>query len=328
VNLETIRQKIFSVAPANFESIAVEVFQYQYGNNPVYNEFVKLLDIKPAAVKKVSKIPFLPIEFFKTKKIISNNKPEQKIFESSGTTGITTSRHYVADLALYEESLSRGFKLFFGDPKQFCILGLLPSYLERDNSSLVYMTDYLVKASGHPLSGFYIDDYKKLNDAIHILEKQGQKTILLGVTFALLDFAEGFPQPLNNTIIMETGGMKGRREEISRDELHTILCNAFKVNSIFSEYGMTELLSQAYSKGNGIFQSLPWMKIFIRDVNDPFKIIETGQSGAINIIDLANLDSCSFISTSDLGKCLPDGAFEVLGRIDYSDIRGCNLLME
>ncbi len=328
MNRETIRQKIFSVTPATFEAAAIEVFQYQYENNPVYNEFVRLLSIKPAKVKSVNDIPFLPIEFFKTQKIISNNNPEQKIFESSGTTGIATSRHYVADLALYEKSLLLAFKLFFGDPKQFCILGLLPSYLERDNSSLVYMTDYLIKASAHPLSGFYLDDYKKLNDTIRQLEQQGQKTILLGVTFALLDFAEEFPQPLKNIIIMETGGMKGRREEISREELHTVLCDAFKVNSIFSEYGMTELLSQAYSKGNGVFQSPPWMKIFTRDVNDPFKLIETEQSGAINSIDLANLDSCSFISTSDLGKCSPDGTFEVIGRMDYSDIRGCNLLVE
>jgi hypothetical protein len=190
------------------------------------------------------------------------------------------------------------------------------------------MTDYLVKASAHPLSGFYLDDYEKLNNTLCQLEQQRQKTILLGVTFALLDFAELFPQSLKNTIIMETGGMKGRREEISREELYAILCTAFKVKTNYSEYGMTELLSQAYSKGGGIFQTPPWMKIFIRDVNDPFKLVEEGQSGAINIIDLANLDSCSFISTSDLGKSLPGGTFEVLGRIDYSDIRGCNLLVE
>jgi len=328
VNRDALRQRIFSVTPDVFEALAVEVCHYQYENNPVYFEFIRLLNINIEEVTKIYEIPFLPIEFFKSHLVITGTKEAHKIFESSGTTGIVTSQHYVTDITLYEESLLRGFKLFFGDPKQYCIIGLLPSYLERENSSLVYMTEYLIKASGHELSGFYLNDYKKLNNTIGILESKGQKTILLGVTFALLDFAEQFSQPLYSTIIMETGGMKGRRTEISRDELHTILSKAFGVSRIFSEYGMTELLSQAYSNGDGFFKSPPWMKIYTRDVNDPLRLMETGQSGAINIIDLANIDSCAFISTSDLGKCLPDGFFEVLGRLDYSDVRGCNLLVE
>jgi phenylacetate-coenzyme A ligase PaaK-like adenylate-forming protein len=337
--------KIFSVNENGFETTALEVFRFQYENNPIYRHYAEALHIDPAAVNSLAKIPFLPIDFFKSHRVQTSGFEPEAIFESSGTTGSVNSRHLVKDLSLYEESFTRGFELFYGSEKEYCILALLPSYLERKarlltescgsenkDSSLVYMVDRLIGLSGHPESGFYLHEYDKLFDVLNELEKQKQKTLLFGVTFALLDFAEKFSFPLKNTTIMETGGMKGRKEEMVRDEIHHILKRAFHVSSIHSEYGMTELLSQAYSKGDGIFYCPPWMKVLVRDEGDPFELRMpwTGKmasgSGAINVIDLANIHSCGFIATDDLGKMHPNGSFEVLGRMDNSDLRGCGLM--
>jgi hypothetical protein len=250
----------------------------------------------------------------------------QHIFESSGTTGTINSRHYVRDIDLYRESFMSGFQLFYGSIKDWCIVGLLPAYLERKNSSLIVMVDALIKESNHPLSGFYLYEFKQVKELLIQLEKQKQKTLLIGVTFALLDFAEQFPIQLQHTVIMETGGMKGRRKELTRQEVHAALTKNFGINTIHSEYGMTELLSQAYSKGNGLFYCPPWMKVLVRDEEDPLIVNEQGR-GVLNIIDLANIDSCSFIATDDVGIVYEDGSFEVHGRMDNSDMRGCSLLV-
>ena len=311
-----------------FESIALVTFRSQYEGVEIYRKFINSLGKTPEDIKSINDIPFLPAEFFKNHKIISENKDAEIIFSSSGTTGSSTSKHYVADLTLYKESFKDSFELFYGSPSDYCILALLPSYLERDGSSLIYMTEELIRLSGHKDSGFYLNNFEDLSEKLKSLKKQNIKILLLGVSFALLDLAGKFPQNLSGITIMETGGMKGRKKEITREELHKILQNAFHVDSIHSEYGMTELLSQAYSKGKGIYYPPPWMKILITDPHDPFEILPNGKSGRINIIDLANQNSCSFISTSDLGKVFEDGSFEVLGRMDYSDLRGCNLMVE
>lgn len=268
----------------------------------------------------------MPIEFFKSHRIVTGPGNETRIFESSGTTGINTSRHYLLDEEIYAESIESGFRKFFGEPSAYCFLALLPSYLERENSSLVFMMHHLIGKSRHPLSGFYLKNPDELAETLGFLEKKSQKTMLIGVTFALLDLAENFPMPLKNTLVVETGGMKGRREELTRKELHAILTSAFSQDSIGSEYGMTELLSQAWSTGAGIYHSPAWMKIFIRDPYDPFRRMPDGKSGGIDVIDLANRHSCSFIQTQDLGRRYPDGSFEVLGRFDNSELRGCNLM--
>ena len=317
--------KVFNVQKEGFEALALGIFLFQYKNNLVYKAYVDALLPDITAIDSINKIPFLPVRFFKSLKVATTDFEPQTIFESSGTTGSVNSRHFVKDLLLYEESFMKGFELFYGSIKDYCIVGLLPSYLERGNSSLVYMVNKLIERSEHPQSGFYLDEYEKLASAIGDLEKKQQKTLLIGVTFALLDFAEQFPMPLQHTTILETGGMKGRRKEMIREELHGTLESAFKVSSIHSEYGMTELLSQAYSKGNGIFNTPPWMKILVRDEEDPMHIKHAG-SGIINIIDLANIHSCSFIGTDDAGKIYEDGSFEILGRVDGSDMRGCSLL--
>jgi phenylacetate-coenzyme A ligase PaaK-like adenylate-forming protein len=317
--------KIFGSNRENFEQMALEIFRFQAGNNPVYKAFTLALKIDPFSVASLSGIPFLPVRFFKTHEVRSGSFAPTTIFESSGTSGTVNSRHYVKDLGLYEESFIRGFELFYGPVKDLCILGLLPSYLERNNSSLVYMVDKLIRLSGHPQSGFYLDEWDKLDKTLEELEKDKQKTILIGVTFALLDFAQKHPRPLKHTSIMETGGMKGRKKEMIREEVHMVLKNAFGLDSIHSEYGMTELLSQAYSKGEGLFFCPPWMRILIRDEEDPFLVRPQG-AGTINVIDLANIYSCSFIATDDAGKLNADGCFEVLGRVDGSDLRGCSLL--
>lgn len=317
--------KVFNVEKEGFEALTLEIFRFQYQNNPVYKAYVDALLPDITTIDTINKIPFLPVRFFKSQKVASTNFEPETVFESSGTTGSVNSRHFVKDLSLYEESFTKGFELFYGSIKDYCILGLLPSYLERDNSSLVYMVNKLIEQSSHPQSGFYLDEYEKLASVIIDLEKKEQKTLLIGVTFALLDFAEQFPMPLQYTTILETGGMKGRRKEMIREELHAVLQNAFNVSSIHSEYGMTELLSQAYSKGNGIFNTPPWMKILVRDEEDPLLVKRTG-SGIINIIDLANIYTCSFIATDDAGKIYDDENFEVLGRVDGSDLRGCSLL--
>ncbi|MDX9811082.1 MAG: acyltransferase [Bacteroidales bacterium] len=310
-----------------FRKIALEVFRYQAFANPVYREFTECLGIDPARVDDLTKIPFLPVSMFRNHRVISGNREEELCFESSGTTGQAVSRHYVCDRSVYEESFLRGFRYFYGEPSGYLITALLPSYTERKNSSLVYMMNSLIRQSGDSRSGFYRDNTGELLSCLAGAAAEGKKSMLVGVSFALLDLAADMEADLSQTIVVETGGMKGRRKEITRSELHEILIQRFNLGSVHSEYGMTELLSQAWSKGNGIFNAPPWMKIIIRDPQDPLTIMdESGRTGGINIIDLANIYSCSFLSTGDLGRVKSDGSFEVSGRFDESDIRGCNLL--
>jgi hypothetical protein len=318
--------EIFNVTTENFASKALNLFQYQWINNSLYNKYCNLLHIKPDEVRDITHLPFLPVEFFKTHKVVSFPGAEEVVFSSSGTTGMIASRHFVKSLVLYEQSFSEGFKHFYGDPAQYAFLCLLPSYLERTGSSLIYMAEHLIKMSGNPDSGFFLNASELLAEVLVKREQLGLPTFLLGVTFALLDFAETASLKLNHTIVMETGGMKGRREELTRAQVHEILMPAFGVNTIHSEYGMTELLSQAYSKGGGKFNCPPWMKVLVREEDDPFAVKLAG-SGMLCIIDLANVHSCGFIETSDVGKVYEDGSFEVLGRMDNSDIRGCSLLV-
>lgn len=321
--------KIFSVQESDFEATTLEIFRFQYDHNPVYRAYADAIGADPLSVQKITQVPFLPIRFFKSHAIQSGTFSPDAIFESSGTTGTISSRHFIKDADLYKESFTRAFELFYGPASDYCIIGLLPSYLERQNSSLVYMVNELIRQSGHPSGGFYLDEWEKLSKLLKELEEKKQKTLLIGVTFALLDFAEKHSMPLKHTLIMETGGMKGRRQEMIREEVHAILKKAFHLPAIHSEYGMTELLSQAYSRGDGIYQCPPWMRIIVRDEEDPLTIKQhqTATSGAINIIDLANIYSCSFIATDDAGRLLPDGKFEVLGRMDNTDLRGCSLLV-
>jgi len=325
---EKILSHIFSIKSETvFESLALQIFNLQANCNPVYKDFLTHLKITPSTITSLKEVPFLPIDFFKTHHVICGMQTPEKTFYSSGTTGQIRSNHYISDLSVYEKSFMKGFEQFYGPINDYCILALLPSYLENESSSLVYMTDHLIRLSGHTDSGFYLKNTDELVTKIKHLEDKTQKTILLGVSYALLDLVEKYPLKLKHTIVMETGGMKGRRKELTRDELHKILTSGFGVETIHSEYGMTELLSQAYSKGNGKFYCPPWMKVFIRDTYDPFSFLDAGKSGGINIIDLANINSCSFIETKDLGKINSDGSFEVSGRFDNSDIRGCNLLI-
>jgi len=322
------KNKIFSIASdEDFRQIALEVFNFQYENNKVYQKFCKLLKTDPEKVTQIDQIPFLPINFFKTETILSSEDEIQKTFTSSGTTGSNTSKHYVTELELYEDSFNKTFEKFYGDIEDYAVLALLPSYLERDGSSLIYMADHLIKASKHPVSGFYLDNLEELKQNLIELDSSGQKVLLIGVSFALLDLVENYKFNLNNTIVMETGGMKGRRKEMIREELHKILSDGFGVPTIHSEYGMTELLSQAYSNRNGVFACPPWMKILIRDPEDALSYLAEGKTGGINVIDLANINSCSFIATQDLGKIQKDETIEILGRFDNSDIRGCNLMV-
>jgi phenylacetate-coenzyme A ligase PaaK-like adenylate-forming protein len=326
---EQWNHKIFNVKEQDFESLTLEIFRFQYRYNTIYKDYADAIGTEPATVREISQVPFLPIRFFKSHEIKTGLSDPQAVFESSGTTGDINSRHYVKDITLYKESFLRGFELFYGPVRDHCIIGLLPSYLERKNASLVYMVNEWIEQSHYPQSGFYLDELDKLIEVLKQVEQKGQPTILIGVTFALLDLAERFSLPLKNTVIMETGGMKGRRKEMVRQEVHDILKRSFHVPFIHSEYGMTELLSQAYSKGDGIFQCPPWMKILLRDEEDPLFVRppgETRQQGAINIIDLANIHSCSFIATDDAGSLYSDGSFEVLGRMDNSDMRGCSLM--
>lgn len=323
---------IFTISSLDeFNQLAVDIFKFQATENEVYKQFINGLKINSDNVKDIKQIPFLPIEFFKSHIITASQQPttnNQQQFTSSGTTGTVQSKHYVNDVSVYEKSYLKAFELFYGSVKDYCILALLPSYLERNGSSLIYMVEDLIKKSNHPESGFYLINYDDLINKINALEQQKQKTILIGVTYALLDLVEKQTFNLHHTSIMETGGMKGKRKEMVREELHSILCKGFGVDVIHSEYGMTELLSQAYSSGTGIFNCPPWMKVLIRDTNDPFTYLINNKTGGINVIDLANINSCSFIATQDLGKTFPDNSFEVLGRFDNSDIRGCNLLVE
>ncbi|ARV10027.1 acyl transferase [Winogradskyella sp. PC-19] len=320
--------KIFNISSdEEFKELALKVFKFQFENNLVYRSFCDLLYKHPADITAIEDIPFLPIQFFKTHEVLSSKKSIQQTFTSSGTTGSITSQHHVTDLKIYEESFRQGFQYFYGKIEDYVILALLPSYLERDGSSLIYMADDIIKSSKHPESGFYLNNIDELADTLKSLESKGKKTILIGVSFALLDLVEKYDFNLQHTIIMETGGMKGRRKEMIRTELHNTLKRGFSVDQIHSEYGMTELLSQAYSKGHGIFKCPPWMKILTRDTEDALTVNTYQKSGGINIVDLANINSCSFIATQDLGKVLEDDTFEIIGRFDNSDIRGCNLMV-
>jgi phenylacetate-coenzyme A ligase PaaK-like adenylate-forming protein len=319
---------IFTISnQKQFDKLALKVFRYQYENNGVYREFCDFLKTDVQKVKTIQQIPFLPIQFFKSHEVVSNSNPIQTIFTSSGTTGMVTSKHLVTDVRIYEESYRKAFSQFYGNIEDYVVLALLPSYLEREGSSLIHMVDDLIQLSNHPESGFYLHNYDALSEKIIQLDQSGQNVILIGVTYALLDLIEKQSFQLENTIIMETGGMKGKRKEMIREELHQELCNGFGVKSIHSEYGMTELLSQAYSLGDGIFECPSWMQISIRDTEDALSYIREGKTGGINVIDLANINSCSFIATQDLGKKYSNGSFEVVGRFDHSDIRGCNLMV-
>jgi len=311
----------------SFEEICLELFRFQYQNIPIYKDFVKALNINAEEVVQVKDIPFMPIEFFKDFEVKAPMANTEIIFKSSGTTGMARSQHMVQELSVYEESFMKGFELFYGPIEEYVVLGLLPSYIENGESSLVYMVDHLIKQSKNANSGFYLNDYPALLKQLDQLKDSSKKVLLLGVSYALLDVTELQKIDSPELIIMETGGMKGRRKEMVREELHAQLKKGFGVNKIHSEYGMTELLSQAYSDGNGLFTCPPWMKIMIRDVNDPLSLLEEGKSGAINIIDLANIYSVSFLATKDLGKITGENQFEILGRYDNSDVRGCNLLI-
>lgn len=325
---KAIENSIFNIKSIDdFNAVAIEIFHYQYKNNQIYRKYVDFRNIDISTIQHYSSIPFLPIEFFKEHKVVSGEFVPEVVFTSSGTTGTTTSRHLVVDLSLYEKSFTLGFNQFFGLASDYIIIALLPSYLERGGSSLIYMSEKLIADSDNDGSGFYLDDYESLNEVLLTHKQSKKKVLLLGVTYALLDLAEEYQIDYPELIIMETGGMKGRRREMVREELHNTLKSAFGVSSIYSEYGMTELMSQAYSTGDGIFNSPPWMKILIRDVNDPISILPDNSSGGINVIDLANIHSCSFIATQDLGRAYSNGSFEILGRFDNSDIRGCNLLL-
>jgi hypothetical protein len=318
--------RILTGLPREFNDRAIEVFKYQYQDNLLYRNFSDRFQKTPENITELKLIPFLPVSFFKTDEVKSGNFVPEIIFESSGTTCMEPARHFVRHAGLYRESFVKGFELFYGNISDFCVLGLLPAYLERTGSSLVYMVDEMIRLSGRKESGFYLYDYDKLYEVLIKLEKNKQKTLLIGVSFALLNFAEKYSIQLSNTIVMETGGMKGRREEITRIELHNLLKKKLGVSTIHSEYGMTELLSQAYSIGEGIYKPVPWMKALVRDEDDPLSIHNSGE-GILNIIDLANRDSCSFIATDDIARLYKNGSFEVLGRMDNSDIRGCSLLV-
>lgn len=316
---------VFGVNNDRFNGMAIDIFRFQARNNAIYRAYLDAIGTVIDDVHSILQIPFLPVRFFKSHVIKTGEFQPAAIFESSGTTGMENSRHYVKDTDLYRESFTRCFEQFYGPAKDWCILALLPSYLERKNSSLVFMAQSLITQGGHPESGFYLDDTNRLMQVLDKMEAKQQKTLLLGVTFALLDLAEKYSRKLEHTIIMETGGMKGRRKEMIREDVHAVLKKAFGVSNIHSEYGMTEMLSQAYSAGDGIYKCPAWMKILVRDDEDPFEIKEQG-AGTVNVIDLANVYSCSFIATDDAGRINEDGSFEVLGRVDGSDLRGCSLL--
>lgn len=323
-----LEKQIFKINnQEEFNNVCLEVFNFQYNNILIYKNFVDALKIDKNNVCNYIDIPFLPIDFFKQHQLINSNSSAEIIFSSSGTTGSLTSKHFVKDVKMYKKSYRKAFENFYGNIKSICIVALLPNYLEREGSSLIYMVEDLINSSTHPESGFLLYEHQVLFKKLKKLKLDNQKTILIGVTYALLDFIEKYKIDFPELIVMETGGMKGKRKEMIREELHEILCNGFGVKHIHSEYGMTELLSQAYSKGDGVFECPNWMKILVRDINDPLTFLDNHKTGGINVIDLANLYSCSFIATQDLGKKNNDNLFEVLGRFDNSDIRGCNLLV-
>jgi phenylacetate-coenzyme A ligase PaaK-like adenylate-forming protein len=325
----TLKEKIFLIeTEEQFNEVALEIFRFQFRENPIYRSFCAAVGCDPDRVMDYLKIPCMPVEFFRHHRIISGNFKGEIVFASSGTTGQNTSYHHVCDIGIYETSFLKSFQMLVGKPTDFHILALLPSYLERGNSSLVYMANRLIEESRSEHSGFYLNNLSELKDKIQLLGGSNRKILLIGVSFALLDMAEKFPVRGKDLIVMETGGMKGRRKELLRDELHEILKKEFGVEKIYSEYGMTELLSQAYSDGNGVFKTPPWMKVLIRDANDPLSFAETGRSGTISVIDLANLYSCSFLNTRDIGREISENQFLILGRMDHSDVRGCNLMVE
>ncbi len=322
------KQQVFSISnDEQFNAGALSIFQHQAKNCAIYRDFIHGLRIDPAFITSIQQIPFLPIEFFKSRDVVSSTDPVEVTFTSSGTTGVITSSHKVTDVSWYEESFRKAFELFYGDIKSYTVLALLPSYLEREGSSLIYMANDLIKLSNNPDSGFFLYNHGELAHQLKKQQEAKKPTLLIGVTFALLDFVEQRQINFPELIVMETGGMKGRRKEMIREELHDTLCKGFGVDAIHSEYGMTELLSQGYSKGNGIFNCPPWMRIVTRDTNDPMSLLNNDRAGGVNVIDLANINSCSFIATQDLGKVYADGSFEILGRFDNADIRGCNLLV-
>ncbi len=326
--IDNLQNTIFTIkTAADFEKTALKIFRFQAKNCTVYADFIRFLNIDIDSINTIFDIPFLPIQFFKSHKISTNNNTIEQVFLSSGTGGIQ-SQHFVTNLALYEKSYRNGFTHFYGAIEDYTILALLPSYLERNGSSLIYMVDDLIKKSKNSDSGFFLENTQKTTKIIKKSSKNNKKLLILGVSYALLDLVEQQKFNLKDAIIMETGGMKGRRKEMIREELHQILCDGFGVNKIHSEYGMTELLSQAYSKGNGVFKTPNWMKILVRDTEDALTLLPNGKTGGINVIDLANINSCSFIATQDLGKKLSENTFEILGRFDNSDIRGCNLLVQ
>ncbi|WP_164112124.1 MULTISPECIES: acyl transferase [Sphingobacterium] len=323
------RDQVFNIQTAlEFNRAALEIFRYQAQHTPVYRDYLKALRIDTHSITEYRQIPFLPIQFFKTQSVLADGLSPELTFISSGTTGMTSSKHHVPDLKWYVESYRNTFKLFYGDIQNMTILALLPSYLERDGSSLIYMVDDLIQSSEKPESGYFLYNHQELYYTLENLQHKGKKTILIGVTYALLDFIDNYSINFPELIVMETGGMKGKRKEMVREELHQLLKKGFGVQAIHSEYGMTELLSQGYSYGDGLFYTPPWMKILIRDTNDPLSLLENKKTGAINVIDLANYYSCSFVATQDLGKIHVDQSFEILGRFDNSDIRGCNLLVQ
>ena len=311
----------------DFNRFALELFRYQAEANPVYSEYCRLIRVRPNQVKTTEQIPYLPIRFFKTHRVLCDGKKAEKIFRSSGTTGSTPSEHHVVSLQDYEKSFLHTFRQFYGEPSDYCIMGLLPTYADRGDASLAYMVSRLIALSGHPGSGFYLDQPARLRALLDALSDKGERVLLIGVTFALLDLAETFPGPLKHVTIMETGGMKGKRPEMIREEVHRRLKEAFGVPDIHSEYGMTELLSQAYSKGDGIFHSPAWLRMHTREIEDPLSTTPPGKTGGINITDLANTHSCAFIATQDLGKVYEDGSFSIMGRFDHADVRGCNLMI-
>lgn len=331
MNAETVRQallkKIAAVQPETFAGAALEVFAWQAAHNPLYAEYLRLLGIAPHNVRRVDDIPFLPIQFFKTHEVKTSNWAPATVFSSSGTTGQVTSQHAVRDLGWYERLCRQGFEQFYGPVEDYCVLALLPAYLERPGSSLVYMADYFIR-QGRAGSGFYLYDTAALKAQLDACAGQGVPVLLLGVSFALWDFAEAHPGALPGVVVMETGGMKGRRREITRAELHEILTRSLGCDAIHGEYGMTELLSQAYAQGEGLFRCAPTMQVRAREVTDPLSPVAPGRTGVLNIIDLGNIDSISFIATDDLGRVHADGSFEVLGRLDNSDLRGCNLMVQ
>jgi phenylacetate-coenzyme A ligase PaaK-like adenylate-forming protein len=323
-----MKKNMFNIqSQEDFTKVTIEVFKHQFKNNSVYRSFCDLLYLHPSDVSKIEEIPFLPIQFFKSRKVLSSLEEVQETFTSSGTTGSITSKHFVTDIKLYKESYLKGFAHFYGNIEDYVVLALLPNYLERESSSLVFMVDDFIRKSKNIESGFYLNNIDELAKKLINLDEIGQKVLLMGVSFALLDLIEKHQFKLKNTIIMETGGMKGRRKELIRNELHQLLQSGFGVDEIHSEYGMTELLSQGYSKGSGLFETPPWMKVLTRDTEDALTILPLGKAGGINVIDLANYNSCSFIATQDLGKVHKNQTFEILGRFDTSDIRGCNLMV-